>query len=256
MKLMQDERFLNIIEYLKEHQTATLAELARLNQVSVDTTRRDIEKLDKDRVLKRVRGGAVYHQADITTQKTEVRRISNKGEKIEVAHLLKNYLLDGQAIALNSGTTCISIAEFLVENYYRLTILTNNLEVIKIVSQNEGFTVLVPGGLYDLKEGAIYGEQCEKDILKYNIDKAILGVQAISVEKGITDFRFRQEGIMKAMLKAAKEKIVVADASKFEKTSYVNICRLDEIDCIISGSKLSEEVQEKYRSVGVKLIMP
>ena len=58
MKLLQDERFLNIIEYLKEHQTATLAELAEYNGVSVDTTRRDIEKLDKDKMVKKVRGGA------------------------------------------------------------------------------------------------------------------------------------------------------------------------------------------------------
>ena len=78
MKLLQDERFLNIIEYLKEHQTATLAELAEYNGVSVDTTRRDIEKLDKDKMVKKVRGGATYHQADITTQRTSVREILNE----------------------------------------------------------------------------------------------------------------------------------------------------------------------------------
>lgn len=253
MKLLQDERFLNIIEYLKEHQTATLAELAEYNGVSVDTTRRDIEKLDKDKMVKKVRGGATYHQADITTQRTSVREILNETEKKKIAAALKDYISDGQVIAINSGTTCALAARFLAENYYRLTILTNNLEVMKIASENDGFNVIVPGGLLDIKEDAIYGEQCEKDILEYNADKLILGVHGVSLEKGVTDFRFKQKEVVQAMLKISGERIVVADSDKLGKVSCVNICGLNEIDHIITNGILEPSLKEKYRQAGVNI---
>lgn len=254
--MMQDERFLKIIDYLKEHQTATFAELAELNGVSVDTVRRDIEKMDKEKMLRRVRGGAVYHNADLTTQRVNVRRISNKKEKMEIATLLADYIIDGQAIALNSGNSCVAVAEFLVENYYRLTIVTNNLEVIKIISQKKDFTIIVPGGMVDIKEEAIYGKQCEKGIRQYNIDVAILGVYGVSLEKGITDFRFRHTCVMKAMMESSRKKIVLADAAKFGKVSYVNVCSLDEVDMILTSSKLSSDIRNKYMAKGVKIIVP
>lgn len=253
MKLLQDERFLNIIEYLKEHQSATLAELAKYNGVSIDTTRRDVEKLDKDKIVNKVRGGATYYQADITTHRTSVREILNESEKKKISAALKDYISDGQVIAINSGTTCAVVARFLVDNYYRLTILTNNLEVMKIASENEGFNVIIPGGLLDIKENAIYGEQCEKDILEYNADKLILGVHGVSLEKGVTDFRFKQKEVVQAMLKISRERIVVAEASKLDKVSFVNICGLDEIDYIITNGNLESSIKKKYQQAGVDI---
>lgn len=254
--MMQDERFIRIIDFLKENQTGTLAELAALNEVSLDTVRRDLEQLEKSKMLRRVRGGAVYHNADITTHGVGVRSISRKQEKREIAELLCTFVVDGQAILLNSGTTCMEVAELLAERFYRLTIMTNSLPVIRILSQNKNFTIIIPGGIVDGQEEAICGEQCETDIRKYNLDMAILGVHAVSLEKGITDFRIHQEPIMRAMLESSRQKIVVADHSKFEKISYVNICGLEEIDRIITDSGLPDEVRSSYEERGVEIVMP
>lgn len=251
---MQKERFLKIIEYLKEHRTATFAELADITQVSVDTVRRDVEKMDREKLLRRVRGGAVYHNGDLTTQSVNVRKISSHVDVI--TNLLSDYIVDGQAIALNSGNTCTAVAEYLAGNYYRLTVITNNLEAIKILSKKKDFTVIVPGGIVDTKEEAIYGESCEKGIRKYNIDVAILGVYGISLEKGITDFRYLHTGVMKAMLESAAKKIILADKGKFCKVSYVNVCGLKDVDLIICNDKISDDIKEAYKKEGVQLILP
>lgn len=254
--MMQDERFIRIVDFLKENHTGTLAELAKLNDVSLDTVRRDLEQLEKSRMLRRVRGGAVYHNADITTQGVGVRSITQKREKREIAELLSGYIMDGQAILLNSGTTCMEVAELLVDRFYRLTVMTNSLPVIRILSRNKNFSIIIPGGVVDTQEEAICGEQCEKDIRKYNLDLAILGVHALSLEKGITDFRIHQESIIRAMLESSKQKIVVADHTKFEKVSYVNICRLSEIDRIITDSGLPDDIRRSYEEQGIEIVMP
>lgn len=252
--MMQDERFIRIIDFLKENQTGTLAELSELNGVSLDTVRRDLEQLEKSKMLRRVRGGAVYHNADITTHGVGVRSISHRQEKREIAELVSTRIVDGQAVLINSGTTCMEVAELLVERFYRLTIMTNSLPAIRILSQNQNFNILIPGGVVDGQEEAIYGEQCVTDIRKYNLDTAILGVHAVSLEKGITDFRIHQEAIMRAMLESSRQKIIVADHSKFEKISYVNICSLAEIDNIITDSGLAWEMRRRYEECGVEVI--
>lgn len=252
--MIQDERFLKIIDYLRTNQTATLAEIAALNSVSVDTVRRDLAKLETGGMLKRVRGGAVFHNADISTQHVEMRGISHRNEKKELAALLGAFVVDGQTIALNSGTTCAEVANYLAQNYYRLTVLTNNLQAIDILARVNTFTIIVPGGIFDPREEAIFGESCESDIRSYNIDTAILGVHAVSLEKGITDFRLNQAGIIHAMMQASRKRIVVADSSKFEKIACMNICGLDEIDMIVSDSKFPAHLREAFTQQNITLI--
>ena len=254
--MIQQERFLKIIEYLKENQTATLADIAALNGVSVDTVRRDLEQLEGQGLLKRVRGGAVYHNADLATQTFDIRGVANREAKRELAGLLQNYIVDGQTIALNSGTTNIEVAKFLVENYYRLTILTNNIHVLEVLAEARKFTTIVPGGIIDPEEGAIFGDQCERDILCYNIDTAILAVHAISFEKGITDFRLNQAGIIRAMMQAARQKIFAADHSKFNRIACMNVCGIDEMETVVSDSGFPEELRKPFAQRGVLVVTP
>lgn len=252
---MQDERFLRIIEYLKEHQTAKLQDIAQLNTVSIDTVRRDFEQLELEGLLRRVRGGAVFHNADITTQKVGIRGIAHREEKREMASMLGPFVADGQTVALNSGTTCVEVARFLVENYRRLTVVTNNLAAVNVLAGAGKFTVIVPGGVVDPSEEAIFGDVCEEGILSYNIDTAIFGVHAISLDKGVTDFRITQQTIIKAMMSVSKKRIVVADYSKFDKVACVNVCDISEIDLIISDSKLPADICDDFRRHGIELVV-
>jgi DeoR/GlpR family transcriptional regulator of sugar metabolism len=165
-------------------------------------------------------------------------------------------VVDGQTIALNSGTTNVEVAKYLVENYYRLTIITNNLRIIDILKHGKDFTIIVPGGMFDPDEYAIFGKTCEDDILSYNIDTALIAVNGISCEKGITDFRMKEVGIIRALLTASKYKVVVADFSKFDRVAYLNVCDLSEIDCILTNSGISDAIAAKYEKLNVKVISP
>lgn len=252
--MLQEERFLKIVEYLRENGTARFSEIAQMLQMSEGTVRKDMAELDKRGMIKLVRGGAVWKQDDLTKQIFGVRDIMNRKEKQELVKCLGDIVIDGQAVALNGGTTTAEAAKFLAGNYKHLTIITNNLTVMKALREKTEFNFIVAGGIYDRKENTIVGKQAEQDIEAYNADVAILAVNAISLEKGITDFRMEELGIINAMIRSAQKKVIVADHSKFDRIACMNVCPLNAIDCILTDTGLEETKVRKYRMAGTEIV--
>lgn len=254
--MLKEDRFLQIVNYLKENNVATFAELSKITGSSVGTIRHDLTELEAKGMLSVVRGGAAWRKDDLTRQSFDMRGIENRREKEELSRLLAHVVTDGQAVAMNSGTTNIEAAKFLAKNYKRLTILTNNMRIVEVLQENPGFLIVVPGGILRNEEHSICGKLCEEEILSYNFDTAILAVNALSSEKGITDFRMEEVGVVRAMLAASKSRIVVADHTKFDRIACINVCQLSEIDCILTDSLVSKEQKERYKEKGAVILTP
>ncbi len=254
--MLKEDRFLQIVNYLKENNVATFAELSEITGTSVGTIRRDLTELESKGMLSVVRGGAACRKDDLTRQTFDMRGIENRKEKEELSRLLSEVVTDGQAVALNSGTTNIEAAKFLAANYKRLTVLTNNIKIVEALRTNPGFIIVVPGGVLRNDEHSIFGKQCEEEIMNYNFDTAILAVNALSSDKGITDFRMEEVGVVKAMLSASKCRAVVADHTKFDRTACINVCQLSELDYILTDHKVSEEQIRRYEKMGAAILTP
>ena len=203
--MIKQKRLDNILNYLAQNRAATLSELAKLNGVSLDTVRNDLAELESSSgMVKRVHGGAVYHSDDSRRQIFRVRNVARKEEKTELATLVDSLISDGQAVAINNGTTNVEVAKRLAKSFSRLTVVTNSLSVVQVFAMAQTNNIVIPGGALDHSENCLYGSHCEEEIAGYNIDTAIIAANAISLEKGITDFRLHEEGIIKAMIKAPK----------------------------------------------------
>ncbi|WP_262677890.1 DeoR/GlpR family DNA-binding transcription regulator [Paenibacillus sp. J5C2022] len=252
--MLQEERYKKIQDILKQNESVKVTELVQVLNVSIDTVRRDLENMEGKKLLKRVHGGAVPAADHGDRNAFFYRENKNKDKKIELAQLACEYVSEGQAIALNAGTTNLEIAKKLSENFERLTIISNGLRIIEHFSHKPGFTVIVPGGILDHEENALYGKKCEEDITGYNIDQVFISINAISVDKGLTDFRIHEIDIMKAMMSSARQKIVAADSSKFEKVSYMNVCPLSHIDTIITDSTINKDIVKMYRDTGIQVV--
>ncbi len=255
--MIKQKRLDNIINYILSNKTATLAELAELNDVSMDTVRNDLAELEKSNaMIKRVHGGAVCRNDDSRKQTFNVRNVSHKEQKTELAKLVDDIIIDGQAVAINNGTTNVEIAKRIARVFNHLTVITNSLSVAQVFAEFKSNNVIIPGGTLDPGEFCLYGTHCEQEIMSYNIDTAIIAVNAVSLDKGITDFRLHEEGIIKAMMKNADKTFVAADSSKFGNVSCINICSLNEIDAIITDSKLDDDIYNNFMETGVKIIRP
>jgi DeoR/GlpR family transcriptional regulator of sugar metabolism len=254
--MIQEERFNNILDLIKKQRTATLEELGSLNHVSIDTVRRDLIHLEKTGLLRRVRGGAMIQNDDRQLQSLNSRILSNKEGKADLARAVRQVLHEGQMVALNHGSTNIEIAKFLCENYENLTILTTSFPVLNILCEAKKFSVILPGGIADFNECCLYSGHCEREIRKYNIDVALLAVNALSLTKGVMDFRLNEVGIIQAMLDSASHKYIVADSSKFETLSCINLCPLSEVDALITDSSLDRDILAQYELAGIHVLLP
>ena len=249
---MRLERFDRIIEHLKAKGKASYAELAERVDVSVDTVRRDLAEMEEKGLVRRIRGGVVICDDDPGKKSYGIRSVLHHDEKIELCKGLEGIITDGQTVALNNGTTNIEAAKYLCNNFNRLNIITNSLEVLGYMLERRKFNVIVPGGIVDIQEKSLVGSHCEEDIRSYNIDVALLAVNAVSLQKGVTDFRFNEVGIIKAMLDSAGKRYVLADSSKFETVSCVNICPLEKIDGFLTDKLIDEKTVKLYQNRGCR----
>ncbi len=252
--MLQEKRLLKLIEYLKANGSGSFKELSELLGISEVTVRKDLAELEQRKAVKLVRGGAVWEKSDLTRAFSETRDIINREEKQELVKCLGGLVENGYAISLNGGTTTVEAARFLAENYNNLTVITNNLNVVDILQEKEDFQIIVTGGIYYEKENTIIGKQSETDMAVYNVDLSIIAVNGISLDKGITDFRIEESGIINAMIKSARKSAVIADHTKFERISCINVCGLDNIDYILTDSGIDEDVAVKYSKQGINIV--
>lgn len=254
--MLQEYRHHKIESFLKQKKAAKAAELATLLNVSIDTVRRDLEVLEKSGILKRVHGGAILKQnnENVLNKLFNEREVKNLEKKQEVASLAIELIEEGQAVALNGGTTTIEIAKVLVGKFQRLTIITNDLRIVSILGANKNFTIILTGGFYNPEEYTLYGKQCEDILADFNIDIALITVNALSLEQGLTDFRIHEVGVIQTILSRTKYKVVVADSSKFETSSYINICPLQNIDLIVTDSSLPVNIAEEYSKHNIRFL--
>ncbi|WP_338472531.1 DeoR/GlpR family DNA-binding transcription regulator [Niallia sp. XMNu-256] len=256
--MLQEQRHQMIESFLKQQKAVKASELATLLDISIDTVRRDLETLEKKGTLKRVHGGAVLIQnSDNTLNKLfSEREVKNLEKKQEVASLAVELVEEGQAIALNGGTTTIEVAKALVNMFKRLTIITNDLRILSILGANKGFNVILTGGFFNPEEYTLYGKQCEEILSHFNIDFAFITVNGLSLQHGLTDFRMHEVGVIQAMISRTKYKVVVADSTKFETSSYINVCPLKNIDLIVTDSSLPSNVVEEYSKQDIRILSP
>lgn len=254
--MLQEERLLKLIEYLRANERGSFKELAEMLEVSEVTVRKDLAELERRKAAKLVRGRAVWKDANNTRNIYEVGVTVNTEKKEEIAGIADRVLAEGQTVVMGSGSTTVEIAKYIAANYKRLTVITNDLDIVKIFSHKERFNIIVTGGLYDAGEHALYGEQCEEEIGQYNADVCLLAVNSISFEKGISDFRLNQIDTFRKMMSISERIVVAADSTKVGKTSCMRVCGVEEIDTLLCDSRLAPEEKEKFEAAGIEVIMP
>lgn len=254
--MLQEERLLKLIEYLRANERGSFKELAEMLEVSEVTVRKDLAELERRKAAKLVRGGAVWEKSDLTRAFSEARDIINREEKQELVKCLGELVQNGYAVSLNGGTTTVEAARFLAENYSSLTVITNNLNVVDVLREKEDFQVILTGGIYYEKENTVTGRQSENDMSLYNVDLSVIAVNSISFEKGISDFRLNQIDTFRKMMSISERIVVAADSTKVGKTSCMRVCGVEEIDTLLCDSRLAPEEKEKFEAAGIEVIMP
>ena len=230
----------NIIQILEREGEVTIKALSERLDVSEMTIHRDAEVLEKQRSLYKKRGALVYIEnsdRDTTDDYLAEKRVIG----LRVASLIK----EGQSVIFDNSTTALECAKHL-DLSRKYTFYATGLETAAILSKYEKSVLYLSGGYYFPASRGFVGAQAEAFVSSLKVDVCIVGASGVSVEDGITTPYPMHTPLQKAIIAAAKTKILVCDHSKFDKVAMEKICELGDIDVIVTDSEILEDTYQYY----------
>jgi DeoR family fructose operon transcriptional repressor len=252
--MLGSERRLEIIRLLEEKKAVKVSDLSQMFNVSEATIRRDLGKLARQGLLRKTYGGAIVREEGRSWGPLEAGPDPFLEAKRRIGRAAAELVKDGDTISLQAGSTTLQVARCLTGRN-NLTVLTNDIDIAHELSKSPGIRVNLSGGI--LREGTriLVGPLAEQVISQFHVDKAILGVSAISLREGLTNVDLLDAQIKIAMMKGADEVIVVADHSKLGKVHFARVAPITAIDKLVMDDGISPEEIEAFKAKGVEVIV-
>ncbi len=248
------DRQIQILQLVERHQRISVADICTTFNVSTATARRDLDALASDGKLQRVHGGAI----SMTKTQTEPPILQRQGEqadeKLRIGQAAAALVQDGETVFLGSGTTVLEVARAL-RGRKHLTVLTNSLPVINTLAGMEDITVICLGGMLRDSELSFIGHITEQALAEVHADKVFIGTRAISLEFGLTNEYLPETLTDRAILKAGREIIVLADYTKFGHTATVLLAPLERIQTLVTDDRTPSEFTESIKQRGIRLLI-
>lgn len=249
------ERKNEILGKLRAEQRVLVSELAQHYNVTEETIRRDLDKLEKEGYATKTYGGAIWGNSTKTDLSYTIRNKTNVEAKNTIAELVCSLVEDGDHLMLDDSSTSLYVAKKLKEKK-ALTVITNSVELVVELSGVGGWTIMLTGGRLKPESLALVGGQTQESLAKYHVDKVIMSCKGIDLSAGVTDSSEYHSQTKQSMIRAAKKRILVLDSSKFDKISFVNIASLDVYDLVVTNARPSNEWLHCFEQNHIECIYP
>ena len=227
----------------------TVDDLAQQFAVTPQTIRRDLNELCDRGLLMRTHGGARPLNS-ISNVRYEERRNLAAVEKRHIGGAAARHIPDHSSLFLNIGTTTEHVARAIYDRR-DLIVITNNINVVNILSGSPTKELVVAGGAVRQADGGIVGEAATEFIRNYKADLAVIGASALDEDGAVLDFDYREVSVARAMIECARRTMLVADRLKFERRAPVRICDMSRIDVFVTDAEPPPRLQKICQDHGV-----
>lgn len=252
--LIPAQRRERIQEYLALHKIARTVDLCNMLDASEATVRRDLEWLEQDGILERTHGGAILSQRMITEPEYRQRAQHHPEEKRQIGALAASLIDDGDIVFINSGTTTTQVIQK-IRSDADITVFTNNVNAALEMGE-PGFHHYLIGGEYQPRSKSLAGRFAMENLKQVYANKAILGVDGISLKHGCTVPTNGEAEIVQQMIDRTMGKIiVVADHSKWGVVSNFQIAIIDEIDVFVTDEAFDKSAIDSLSAHSVESLI-
>jgi len=229
-------RQLNLLSTVRARGSVTVEQLADMLGVTLQTVRRDVQRLADGGLLTRFHGGVRTPGSTTENIAYQQRASLNAEGKARIARLVAEKVPNDCSLILNIGTTTEAIAQQLL-HHTGLRVITNNLNVATILSGNAACEVIVAGGSVRARDRAIVGEATIDFIRQFKVDIALIGVSSIEVDGSLRDFDLREVKVAQTIIAQAREVWLAADSSKFNRPAMIQLATLSQIDRLFTDAE-------------------
>jgi DeoR/GlpR family transcriptional regulator of sugar metabolism len=224
--------------------------LAERLSVSPATVRRDLVQLDREGRLTRVHGGAVA-AADSDEPFAEVAAV-RVAQKDAVAARCAELIKDGDTILLDVGTTAHRLARQL--HGRTVTVVTSSLAVYEELVDDNDIQLILLGGMVRRSYRSLVGYLTEDALRQIHADRLFLGTSGVRPDGQVMDTTVVEVPIKRAMIAAADQVVLLADAGKFPGTGVARVCGPRELHTVVTDAPANPRTRSALIEAGVEVI--
>jgi DeoR family transcriptional regulator of aga operon len=240
------QRRAELLAILLRRGAASISELAGEIGVSESTVRRDLDELSAGGRVRRTRGGAVVSGRTAFEPLFADRSRQNPDEKRRIGRHAVSLLEAGQSVIFDSSSTVLCAAEAVAEGGPEVTAVTNDVGIAAALASGGGSRVIVTGG--EVREGSftLVGPVAREFLGRLHVDVLLLGIHAV-VDGSLSEAGIGVAEIKRAMIRAARRVVLLADHSKFGDPAFFEVAGVEVVDDLITDRAVPEEALEALR---------
>ena len=247
------ERQEELLRFVEQHQRATVTEMAEYLSVSLATVRRDLESLTEQGKIQRFHGGAIAVPKAPPELPALERETEQAEHKKRIGRAAAELVEAGDTIFLGSGTTVLEVARNL-RQHRRLTVITNSLPVINILTDVPEINMVCLGGILRRSELSMIGHITEQALAEVVADKVIMGIRALDVERGLTNDYLPETKTDRSILGIGRKVIIVADHTKCGRVSTAFVAPITAIQTLVTDSNTSPDFIGHLTAKGIEVV--
>jgi DeoR/GlpR family transcriptional regulator of sugar metabolism len=237
-----------IAAYVVEHGTATAHELVGAFGVSLMTVHRDLDALERQGVVRKYRGGVTAQPTSVFESNVAYRLNTAQAEKQALARRARAMVEPGMSVMLDDSTTALALVG-LLEDVTPLTVATNFLPAVSLLTAMPEVQLIVLGGIYSATHDSFGGVPCAEAVEALQTDLLFCSVSAVSATHA---FHQEQEIVLvkRAMLRAARTRVLLVDHAKLRRTALHRLAPLTEFDLVLVDEAAPADVVAALRDHG------
>jgi DeoR/GlpR family transcriptional regulator of sugar metabolism len=243
-----------MLEFIRQQGFVSIPELRDSLDVSESTIRRDLESLEESGEARRTHGG-VFYTGSVSGIRQFQRGNPNDGawdKKRAIALEASKLVSDHDTVLLDGGSSTYELAKQLVGR--PLQIVTNSLPVANLFSASESVDLVVLGGAIHNRTGVTHGPYTDQMLDTINVQKAFLSVAGVN-ERGFYNSNMLLVETERCMMRAADRTIIVADSTKFGRSSLARMCEWEQVDTLVVDQDLSTQWRDRIATLETDLIL-
>lgn len=240
------ERSDYIMAILKREKVVLVNDLSRQLNVSEETIRNDLKKLEKEHKLHRVHGGAYLNDGYGNETPFSVRSKIMCAEKALIAQRCLPLIRNRDTIFLDSSSTAYNLAKAIFDCGKRLTVITNSLEIARVLATNNEIRLVLLGGEFQHDSLSFQGDLLQEQLSEYYISTAFISATGVDLAAGITDSMQGEARVRKTVVLRAAQYVLLADETKFQQHGPYVISSFADVDCLVSDAMVAKVAPDIY----------
>lgn len=249
--MLKRERQAYILHQVNLHNKVLSNSLSSEMKVSEDTIRRDLQELSETGKLIKVHGGALSQSFDKIT--TPNGRVYAQSDKQIIAAKAVSLIRNGMFILTGGGTTIIELAHTLPKEL-NATFISGSIPAIVEYMMHPNIDVIVLGDKVSKTSKITIGADALARIKSIRADICFLGINAISLENGITDNDWDVVQLKQQMMASSNKVVCLTISEKINTTQPIHVCPASGIDILITELDPSDPLLKPFVDAGITVL--